>query len=310
MNWYATDDDKARELMGRLPKLSDDVIIALICLDDASWAYFMPSVTEDVAYKVLTQGKAKSAELEAALIKKLPADKIDMQVYNGVKTDGGKKAALAAMPAELKKTAQAADEKAFASVLEKAKVAAKETFELRGFYLGMEWEDMKHVLSHHFPDYTITERRDGDEKDADYVVYIPNQRAPFCYAAVKDKMVYQFNFGKAILKKWYNYDVQTYMEWARKYSSETRIDMRFKMLEKDTTVYEMDMSRSYRVWFHQESYQYKHNTKEYRLTYFGEEKEFTWEGGIGGDLIKEMAAPRFRYLRGDPGSLRAAIERE
>ena len=113
-----------------------------------------------------------------------------------------------------------------------------------------------------------------------------------------------------MLKKWYKYDVQTYMEWAHAYERENKIDMKFKLVEKDTTVYEPDMSRSYRVWFHQESYQYKHNTKEYRLTYFGEEKDFTFEGGIGGAIIKEMAAPRFRYVRGDPGSLRAVIERD
>ena len=86
--------------------------------------------------------------------------------------------------------------------------------------------------------------------------------------------------------------------------------MKFKLIDKDTTVYELDMSRSYNVWFHQVSYQYKHNTKEYRLTYFGEEKDYTFHGGIGGAIIKGMAAKDFRYVRGDPGSLRAKIERD
>ena len=310
MDWTSSDENKVKTIMGRLPKLSDDTLAELICLDAISWKYFMGAVTGDVAYKVLTLGKAKSDKLEEELVKKLPTDKLDMNVYNGVKTDAGKKAVLAAMPAELRKTAQESSEKSFASVLEKAKAAAKETFELHGFYLGMDWADMKQVLSHHFPDYTITENRDGDKKDSDFVVFIPKQKTPFCYASAKDKKVYQFNFGKAMLKKWYKYDVQTDMEWVHAYERETRIDMKFKMIEKETTVYEMDMSRSYRVWFHQESYQYKHNTKEYRLTYFGEEKDFTFEGGIGGAIIKEMAAPRFRYVRGDPGSLRATVEND
>jgi len=201
-------------------------------------------------------------------------------------------------------------EKAFKDICTKAKDASKNTFELDGFYLGMTFDDMKVVFSHHFPSLQIKEAIDGEGKDADHVIYVPGQRSPFCYASVSDKKVYQFNFGKKLLKKWYQYDVQTPMEWAHAYERETKIDMKYKSVEKDTTVYEPGGSDSYRVWFHQESYQYKHNTKEYRLTYFGEEKDFTFEGGLGGAIIKELAAPRFRYVRGDPGSLRARIERD
>ena len=82
------------------------------------------------------------------------------------------------------------------------------------------------------------------------------------------------------------------------------------MCSRDRIPHNQSSDAAASVWFHQESYQYKHNTKEYRLTYFGEEKDFTFEGGIGGAIIKEMAAPRFRYVRGDPGSLRATIEHD
>ena len=297
-------------MIAGLPKLPDIVIAALVCLNDSTWKYLIDKVTEDSAYIILTKGKAKSGELEVALVKKLSAPKVDMKVFAGVKTDAGKKAVMAAMPAEVKKAAQESTAKAVAAVMDKAKDARKETFEMHGFYLGMDLEDMKLVLSHHFPDYEITETREGDSKDADYVVYITKQSTPFCYASAKDKKIYQFNFGKLVLKKWYNYDVQTFVEWAHKYAAETGIDMRFKLIDKDTEVYEDDMSRSYKVWFHQESYQYKHNTKEYRLTYFGNEKDYTFHGGIGGALIKERAAKSFRYVRGDPGSLRAEIEKD
>lgn len=311
MSWDASDEGKARKLIAGLPALPDAVIATLVCYNESTWKYLIDKVTAESAYNILTKGKAKSAELEEALIKKLPTERIDMQVYEGVKTDAGKKAVLAAMPEELKNSARESAEKAFAAVLEKAKDAAKETFELHGFYLGMDWEDMKLVLAHHFPDLQMTEKRDGSDADADYVVYVPKQRAPFCYASAKDKKVYQFNFGKAILKKWYKYDVQTFVEWVRAYSRENNIEMVYKEIEKEATVYEpMDMSQSYRVWFNQDSYQYKHNTKEYRLIYFGEEKDFTIHGGLGGDLIKEAAAPKFRYVRGDPGSLRVKIEND
>ena len=310
MRWGESDDAQVRKLIASIPKLTDAEIVKLVCFNESTWKYLIDKVTPDNAYTILTQGKAMCDELEVALIKKLPQQKVDMKVFAGVRTDAGKKAVMAAMPDDVKKSAQESTEKMLASVMEKAKEASKNTFEIHGFYLGMDWEDMKIVLSHHFPDYEIKELRDGDAKDADYVVYVANQKSPFCYASAKEKKVYQFNFGKKMLKKWYKYDVQTYMEWAHAYERENKIDMKFKLVEKDTTVYEPDMSRSYRVWFHQESYQYKHNTKEYRLTYFGEEKDFTFEGGIGGAIIKEMAAPRFRYVRGDPGSLRAVIERD
>ena len=310
MSWGSSDEKQVNELLAKLPPLSAASIEELVCHGSVTWKYFIDKVTPEIAYSILTKGKAKSDELEVDLVKKLSAPKVDMKVFAGVKTDAGKKAVMAAMPAEVKKAAQESTAKALAAVMDKAKKARKETFEMHGFYLGMDWEDMKLVLSHHFPDYEITETRDGDDKDADYVVYITKQSTPFCYASAKDKKIYQFNFGKLVLKKWYTYDVQTFMEWARVYSRETGIDMKYKMLEKDTEVYEMDMSTSYKVWFHQESYQYKHNTKEYRLTYFGEEKDYTYHGGLGGALIKERAARAFRYLRDNPGTLRARIERD
>lgn len=306
-SWGSGDERNAKQLLAKFPQLPDETIAELIC-SSGWWSLFIDKASADIAYKILTAGKAKSANLELALIQKLPKDKIDMAVYNGVKSDDAKKAIQAVLPPELKKQIAEAAEKAYAAVVEKAKSAAKETFELGGFYLGMTFDDMKAVFTHHFPDWQIREEIDGSGKDADYVIYIPGQKAPFCYADVEDKKVYQFNFGKKVLKKWYKYDVQTFMEWAHAYERETKIDMKFKLVEKDAEVY--SDNRTYTVWFRQESYQYKHNTKEYRLTYFGEEKDYTVHGGMAGALIKEMAAPRFRYVRGDPGSLRAKIERD
>lgn len=282
--WGKEDIAKVEALRKRLPKLGDTAIEKMLCTDEAVWPYLINDVSADVAYNLLSGKKVKSATLESELLKKLPKDRLQVIVE--------------------------AKEKAFAALCEKAKAAEKETFALDGFYLGMSFDDMKVVFSHHFPKLEIKEGIDGEGKDADHVIYVPGQRAPFCYASVSDKKVYMFNFGKRLLKKWYPYDVQTPGEWARAYGREHKIDMKFRIIEKEATVYEpMDMSRSYRVWFHQESHQYRNNAKEYRLTYFGEEKDYTVHGGIGGALIKEMAAPRFRYVRGDYGSLRVKIER-
>jgi len=309
-NWGNGDMEKANALVKRFPKFSDAEIEELICSSKTSWQYLIDRVSADVAYGMLAKGTAKTGDLELALVKRLSDNRIDMKVYNSVKFDDSKKAINARMTPEMKKAAAAEMEKAFAGICEKAKAASKETFELDGFYLGMSFDDMKVVFTHHFPDMEIKEAIDGKGKNADNVIYVPGQSLPFCYAGVGDKKVYQFNFGKKLLKKWYKYDVQTPMEWAYAYGRETKADMRYKMIEADKTIYDLDMSNGNRVWFHQESYQFKHNTKEYRLTYFGEEKDYTVEGGIVGDLIKEAAAKYFHYIRGDVGSLRAQIERE
>ena len=308
--WDSKDEKVAKKLVKDLPKMSDDTVVNLLCRDGTTWRQIMGLVSAEIAYKALVSGNSKSEALEVELVKKLPRERLDMNVYNGVRFGLSRKAVNDNMPPEVKKEAAEALEKAFAAVQEKAKAAAKETFELEGFYLGMSFDDVKVVLTHHFPDYEVSETRDGTEKNADYIIHVPNQRSPFCYASANDKKVYQFNFGKKMLKKWYNYDVQTYIEWAFAYGRETKIDMKPQLIQKNTEVYEQDMSRSYTVWFNQESYQYKHNTKEYRLTYFGDEKDITLHGGLAGAIIKELAAKDFRYVRGDPGSLRVRVERD
>lgn len=307
-NLYYCDIEGRGKLLAGFPHLSDSAIIELACCDD--WDYLMDKVTADIAYEILTQGRAACDKHEIALVKRLPPERVDLKILAGVKTDAGKKAVMAAMPANVRKAAQEITEKAFAAVMAKAKEASKETFEMQGFYLGMDWEDMKVVLAHHFPDYEITEKRDGNESDSAHVVYISKQKTPFCFASAKDKKVYRFNFGKQVLKMWYKYDVQGYREWARMYSRENKIDMKYKMIDEEVDIPERDLSQFYKVWFHQESYQYKHNAKEYRLTYFGEEKDFTAHGGIGGAVIKAMAAQALRDIRDDPGTLRAAIEKD
>lgn len=301
--WGKNEWGKVEELVAKLPALSDSAIAELVCFSGLTWDYLIDKVTPDNAYRILTEGKAKYGDLEVALVKKLQPEKVDLKVYAGVKTDAGKKAVLAAMPPEARKAAQEVAEKAFAAVVAKAKEASKETFELQGFYLGMDWEDMKVVLAHHFPDCKITEDHDNNGNGDAYVAaYVSGQKTPFCYALKKDRKVYQFNFGKKILKNWYKYDVQSYREWAKAFARENGVDMRYKMLEEVTD----------EAWFHQEAYQYKHNAKEYRLTYFGDEK-------YGGDRTPSAEHKRryysvidwrVRYVRDDPGTLRAVIERD
>ena len=242
-------------------------------------------------------------------VRALDDDSATIALYKAVQGHTLKQLVFRKLSGEDRKAIRAGDRERCKKMIEEAKGKAKDTFELGGFYLGMNIADAEALIGYYFPDWATTEKFDGDDKTT-RVIRVPQQSCVFCRAD-KNGEVWQLNFGKKMLKKWYSYDVQTFREWAHAYSRENKIDMKYKEIEKEATVTEpMDWSRSYRVWFHQESYQYKHNTKEYRLTYFGEEKDFTVHGGLGGALIKEAAAPQFRYVRGDPGSLRASIEND
>ena len=306
--WDNRHDDAVQKLFSALPVLTSDEMIKLLCHNDFTWKFLLDKVSVDCAYDIITQ-KTVNGDLELELIKKLPPQKLDIKVFAAVKSDSGKKAVMAAMPTELKKEAQEYAAKAAGAIIEKAKEFKKETFELQGFYLGMSFDDMKTVFSYHFPDWKIEEAIDGKGDEADHVIYIPGQRSPFCFASVKDKKVYQFNFGKKVLKKWYKYDVQNESEWARAYAREHRIDMKYVNLNKETTVNipQADLSvQQYKAWLNQDTWQWKNNSKEYRLIYFGEPNVQTaW-----GDTIKEQAFYQFRYVRGDVASLRVKIERD
>ena len=120
------------------------------------------------------------------------------------------------------------------------------------------------------------------------------------------------SFGKKMLKKWYNYDVQDYMGWASAYGREMHMDFVYKMLRKEAEIFDFSFgeANTYHVLFYQETYQSKNNAKGYRLIFFGDEKDLTVQGGLAGAIIKEQAAGKFKYFRGDPGSLRVVYDKD
>ena len=304
MSWGNSDEAQVKKLIEGIPQLSDTTIAALVCLNESTWKYLIDKVTPDNAYIILTQGKAKYDDLEVALIKKLPQRKVDMKVFAGVKTNAGGKAVLAAMPDELKETALAAIEKAFDSVLEKAKAAAKETFELHGFYLGMSLDDAKILVAHHFPDVEITE---GKDDDGEYKLDVSGQDIPFCWSD-KERKVYQFNFGKQLLKKWFKYNAARTMDWAKAFSREHNIEMKLDFLERSDDVYlpnAMLQMEPHHVSLHQETWTYKDGMKNYRVTYFGERKF-----GGNGPMIKSAAHDKYMYISAPEGTLRAKVDND
>ena len=300
--------------MKKLP-LSESEIGTVICIIPSAWRYLIGRVTAECAYNILMKGNVNSEELEVALIQKLPQAKIDLKVLACIKTDAGKKKVMSAMPEEAKIIAREMEKKAFAVVMEKAKVAAKDTFELHGFYLGMDWDDMKVVLAHHFPDSEIKVERDGKSKDDDYIIRLPNQRSPFCYASAKDKKIYRFNFGKGILNRWFKYNAASVSSWARTYAREHGIEMDLEFLNENDEIFLPmlgllggdNTDTTYSVSLHQETYQYKDATKQYRLTYFGVPKFDCFGGGAVG---KAMAHDFYSKISSEAGTLRVDIEKD
>lgn len=304
--WGEKDRAKIVALCKRLPKFDDVTLEELICRDTVATEareYFIDAVSVEGAYQILSRGKASRSADELALIKKLPQNRVDVNLYRGVWSDAAKKAVYKNLSPEARKVIDDEMEKAFTMICEKAKAVENETFTLDGFYLGMSFDDAKVVFSRHFPQFVMSVGADEETM----VLEVPWQDSPFCYASVADKKVYQFNFGKKLLKKWYPYDVQTAAEWAYAYGREMKFNMKFKEIQRNETVFMLDESR-HQAMFSQETYQYKHNTKEYRITYFGEEKIYTSGDGSVENFIKADVRKRLRHVRGDLGSLRVCIE--
>lgn len=192
-------------------------------------------------------------------------------------------------------------------MIESAKDKAKETFEMGGFYLGMDISDVDMLVGYYFPEWSTKESIDNDEKDI-RVIYVPQQSRPFCRADKAGK-VWQFNFGRNFLKKFFKYDVQDEREWVRAYSKEHGIDMKHVFLNKDTTVADLSGNfdvTTYKAWLNQDTWQWKNNAKRYRLIYFAEPEIET----LHGDIVKERASYQFRFISSDAGTLRATIEND
>lgn len=297
------DENKIKATAAKFPKLSGEILATLMSNEKCDWKYLLDQVSSAMAYQLITEGKIGCLSAEEAIAEKIDKESIDVKVYSKARSLATKKSLMARMSDVQKKAVRELDEKVYALVLGKAKIAAKDTFELDGFYLGMTYDDMKVVFAHHFPNFEIVEDKDND---GDSMFRVSYQTRPFCYADAKTGKVYQFNFGKKILQKWYKYDTQTYMEWAGLYEKETKSKMVYKMLQKDTDVYDKWAQRSYRVWLHQETYAHKSNAKGYVLTYFGEPKIESLHSGIAGYVLQNEAQRAFRYASADAGTLRVA----
>jgi len=274
---------------------------------------------EETARKALASGRSLGRELEEKLVAKIPADKIDLSMYESVKPGTAKAALYEKMPENMKDAAKASLKRSFAAVEAKAKAAAPGTFELAGFYLGMSLDDLETVLAYHFPRLEFSECRDEDgyEKEKgfgkEFMIVFSSKNNPFCRASAKDRKVYRIDFDKHIIANWCKYNAATPRTWAQAYGKERGIKMEYSPLSKEVTVATgngglLDMSFS-QVSLHQETWQFKDAAKEYRLTYFGKPEIFGMQGGIAGALIKGEGWEKLcREGAAPEGTFRAEIE--
>ena len=265
------------------------------------YAYLEDRVTPDVAISVLQSKKLRSRDVEIELCKKVPSNKITLELISCVQSTQGGKILKDAMPAELKEANASSTKARFDEIMKKAEVAAQSTFMLAGFYLGMNQDDMKAVLKHYFPDDEIALKEKGEEKE----FYVSSQKTVF---AVTDKngKVCQFTFGEDMLKKWYKYDVQNYEEWIHAYEKAHNARFVFKLRKLNND----------RFRFRQDSYQYTNNAKKYTLIYFGDRELETLpsfnsgSGDMFAGLGDVFSAEQVNDYKRDPGSLRVFDTKE
>lgn len=240
------------------------------------YAYLSDRVTPEVALAVLKTKKMKSRDVEIELCKKIPDNKITLELVSCIQSAEGKNILKKAIPNELKEQLAKNSKAQFDEVMKKAKEAAQTTFMLGGFYLGMNQDDLKVVFAYYFPDYEL----DCKKAKNNIKIYVSSQETPFAKVNSSGKVI-EFTFGKKILKKWYNYDVQNYEEWIHAYGEEHNARFIFKLRKLDNNAY----------YFHQDSWQYTNNTKDYCLTYFGDWKNKNLSLGSGfGDLSSDIGA--------------------
>lgn len=301
--------DGKDEFIGKLLDQLDQngiVVVAVKASDEVVRGCALRRIRDvNVIAKMFAKDLPKEFGDKITLVRNVGSGAATRELYESTKDEIVRKEIMIKLPDDVRVQIRQEGKAACEKLIQESQAKASETFALKGFYLGMDIGDADRLLGYYFNDWSTREGVD----DGVRVLWVPQQTSPLCRAG-KDGKVYELNFGKRILKLWFKYDVQDYREWAAQYSRENNVNLAYKFSQHETTVYEPDMSRSYEVVGYQDTFQHKNNTKEYRVTYFGEKKDFTFHGGIGGALIKEQAAQQLRFILGDPGLLRVKVDRD
>lgn len=305
-SWGDNDNARVARLLKSMPEVSEDEMFEL-AIERANWQFLVDIIPVDVAYRILASNKASSSGMADALLKRLPAEKVDFAVWKGIAFETVKNAAYEIMTPENKQAIEAEKATRIEGILAKAKEAEATTMCLGGFYLGMDYEEAKMLFAHYFPDMKIEERK-VDNCNCFYC----GQGDAFCFANKEDK-VYEFNFGREVLTKWFQYDAARYEDWARAFSRENGVELKRDILNRSDkiTVFtglSSGGSPNYErvhTTLHQIIWTYKSAAKHYRLTYFDEPEIHAFGGGQFGEAAAE---DKYKYISAKAGTLRAVIE--
>ena len=253
--------------------------------------------------KVLSEGKL-SEQKAVQIAEGLKDDQATITMYDAAKQGAVKSAFFAKLKAADRASIRARNRGECEKKIAAAKDKGKDTFELGGFYLGMNISDVDELVGYYCPEWSNSEDYVDDDKTI-RGLWVPQQKGAFCRAG-KDGKVFEFNFGKNFLKNFYKFDVQNEREWASAYSRKTGADLRYEHLSKDVKVADYnDPGVPYHALYSQDTYTYKNNSKDYRITYFGEQKI-----SAGNGLVKQEARLKMQYVGGQQGMLRVRVEKD
>lgn len=305
-NGYFTGKNDERNLFNRIDEYPDLLVkvassartpeiktVALDALDD-----------QKTIGELLSNGLVVDECCLLALIKNLKDGTATETMYQVTKPSKAREALFLKLPEAERAKVRSKDKELVEKLIASAKDKSKETFELGGFYLGMDIKDADKLIGYYFPEWACVEKTVDRKEIREF--FVPQQSSPLCRAG-KEGKVYELNFGRQILKLWYKYDVQDYNEWADAYAKQYGISMNYRAIEKEVD------SLSY---FHQQAWQYKNNVKNYRITYFGKKDKASGkiynEQSIGDAFVAAMDNAQFadsvRFISSDEGTLRVAVD--
>ena len=172
------------------------------------------------------------------------------------------------MPNEIKAKIKSSNEDKAKKIIARAEKIGKERFCIKGFYLGMSIQDAKSLVCYYLPEsYVVITEDNTIEIDVEHGGDFDVTPMYFC-CADKRGNVYLFNFDKRFLRKWFQYDVQDYHEWADAFGHEFNTPFRRKDTKGKYSV------RGITISVKQEAYHYKDIMKGCMISVFGEKDVF------------------------------------
>ena len=283
--WGTLDTTKAQLFVDTWKLEKDSELLkGLLTKDSKGCKYLMKYTSSDMLYALVKSGTLKQTENLIAAIKQIDTNLLDMTLYNVIKNDDVRAVMIKRMPASVSVEAEKVNAQGIENLIAKGREKNAETFSLKGFYLGMQIEDAKRLLRYYLPRSRIEITKDNNiEIDVKHDGDLDVTPMYFCRADRSGK-VYLFNFDKKrFLSKWFDYDVQSYREWAAALGKEFNFDFRSREVKG-----KRDLGS---VWIRvsQEVYQYRNTGKCYVASFFGEKDIFDPNGAVSLDSFMQDA---------------------